>query len=149
MWDELERAADPRLAGWIHHLRVSGTGTRLAAAAGMATDQLVTEALAVAALLPADGIALPRLAERATGDPHALDRGRPLRTLVLLAVLHLTGEPMQIPPSLVPSGLYSRPLGSISTACPPMCSSWGCVLMAPAMSIDCSTKRPTPASRCG
>ena len=37
----------PRLAGWIHHLRVSGTGTRLAAAAGMATDQLVTEAPAV------------------------------------------------------------------------------------------------------
>ncbi|HET6753179.1 MAG TPA: TIGR02679 domain-containing protein, partial [Jiangellaceae bacterium] len=67
MWDELEQAAGPRLAGWIHHLRVSGTGTRLAAAAGMATDQLVTEALAVAALLPADGIALPRLAERATG----------------------------------------------------------------------------------
>jgi uncharacterized protein (TIGR02679 family) len=101
MWDELEQAADPRLAGWIHHLRVSGTGTRLAAAAGMAADQLVTEALAVAALLPADGIALARLAERATGDPHALDRGRQLRTLVLLAALHLTGEPMQIPPSLV------------------------------------------------
>jgi hypothetical protein len=40
----------------------------------MAADQLVTEALAVAALLPADGIALARLAERATGDPHALDR---------------------------------------------------------------------------
>jgi uncharacterized protein (TIGR02679 family) len=101
MWDELEQAADPRLAGWIHHLRVSGTGTRLAAAAGMAADQLVTEALTIAALLPADGIALARLAERATGDPHALDRGRQLRTLVLLAALHLTGEPMQIPPSLV------------------------------------------------
>ena len=119
MWDELEQAADPRLAGWIHHLRVSGTGTRLAAAAGMATDQLVTEALAVAALLPADGIALSRLAERATGDPHALDRGRPLRTLVLLAALHLTGEPLQIPPSLVTQravlatvGIY---LDSVST----------------------------------
>ena len=119
MWDELEQVADPRLAGWIHHLRVSGTGTRLAAAAGMATDQLVTEALAVAALLPADGIALPRLAERATGDPHALDRGRQLRTLVLLAALHLTGEPMQMPPSLVTQravlatvGIY---LDSVST----------------------------------
>jgi len=101
MWNQLEHAADPRFAGWIHHLRVSGIGTRLAGAAGMATDQLVNEAMAVADLLPADGIALPRLAERATGDPHALDRGRPLRTLVLLAALHLTGEPMQIPPSLV------------------------------------------------
>ena len=48
-----------------------------------------------------------------------------------------------------PAGCTRDRWGSISTACPPMCSSWGCVLTAPAMSIDCSTKRPTPASRCG
>jgi uncharacterized protein (TIGR02679 family) len=101
MWDQLEHAVDPRLAGWIHHLRASGTATRVARAAAVATDQLVAEALAVAELLPADGMALPRLAERATGDPHALDRGRPLRTLLLLAALHMTDEPLLIPPSLV------------------------------------------------
>ena len=45
MWDQLEHAVDPRLAGWIHHLRASGTATRVARAAGVATDQLVAEAL--------------------------------------------------------------------------------------------------------
>jgi uncharacterized protein (TIGR02679 family) len=101
MWDQLEHTASPRLAGWVRHLRTSGAATRVAGVARLPVDRIVTEALAVAALLPADGIALSQLAERTTGNPHALDRGRPLRTLVLLAALHLIGEPMTIPTSLV------------------------------------------------
>jgi uncharacterized protein (TIGR02679 family) len=53
----------------------------------------------------ADGIALAELAERATRDPHALDRGRPLRTLALYAILQLTGEP---PPHLPASAAAQR-----------------------------------------
>jgi uncharacterized protein (TIGR02679 family) len=99
LWERLHQTAGNRLAGWIQHLRASGLATRAATAAGQPFEQLVTQALAVTQLLPADGIALAELAERATGDPHALDRGRPLRTLVLHAVLQLTGEPPHLPAS--------------------------------------------------
>jgi len=97
IWDELERAAGDRLAGWIRHLRTSGAATRAAHVARVPVDHLVGRALTIASLLPANGVALARLAEQATGDPHALDRGRPLRTLVLQAALQLAGEPPQIP----------------------------------------------------
>lgn len=48
--------------------------------------RLVGELAAVLAALPADGVPLARLAARATGDAHALDRRRPLATLVLSAI---------------------------------------------------------------
>jgi len=52
-------------------------------------------AAAVAALtaLPADGIGLAALAADVLGDPHALDRGRALATLVLDAVAAARGRP--------------------------------------------------------
>ena len=99
LWERLQQAAGGRLAGWIQHLRTSGLATRAATAAGQPVEQLVTQALVVTQLLPADGIALAALAERVTRDPHGLDRGRPLRTLVLHAILQLTGEPPHLPAS--------------------------------------------------
>jgi uncharacterized protein (TIGR02679 family) len=99
LWERLQQAAGDHLASWIKHLRASGLAARAATAAGQPVEQLVTQALAVTQLLPADGIALAELAERATSDPHGLDRGRPLRTLVLHAILKLTGEPPHLPAS--------------------------------------------------
>jgi uncharacterized protein (TIGR02679 family) len=52
----------------------------------VAAVRLVGDLVAVLAALPADGVPLARLAARATGDAHALDRGRPLATLVLSAI---------------------------------------------------------------
>lgn len=98
-WQRLHRAADPRLAGWTDHLRRTGTAARSAAAAGLDVDHLVGAALGVAARLPAGGVPLARFAEESTGDPHALDRDRPLRALVLSAALWLEGRSAEGVPS--------------------------------------------------
>jgi uncharacterized protein (TIGR02679 family) len=97
MWAELEQAAGAQLTGWLRQLRASGTVARAARVTGLPVDRLLAQALTAARRLPADGVQLARLAEQATGDPHALDRGRPLRTLVLQAALHLAGEPGRVP----------------------------------------------------
>jgi uncharacterized protein (TIGR02679 family) len=97
LWERLEQATDDRLAGWLRHLRTTGIAVRTAAAAGQPLEQLVGDALAVASRLPADGVALKRLAEQTLRNPHGLDRGQPLRTLILHAALHLAGDPPHLP----------------------------------------------------
>jgi uncharacterized protein (TIGR02679 family) len=72
--------------------------TRAARVAGTSIEILVGTALSAASRLPAEGVALSALAEEVTGDPHALDRDRPLRTLVLSAALWLRGLPGESPP---------------------------------------------------
>ncbi|MBI2710275.1 MAG: TIGR02679 family protein [Actinobacteria bacterium] len=93
----------PALASWLAELRRSGALHRLSAREG-ATDEsgwgagsgrrgdarraadaptgLLRRALDVLAGLPSEGIGLAALAAGAAGDAHALDRGRPLATLV-------------------------------------------------------------------
>jgi uncharacterized protein (TIGR02679 family) len=67
-WAEMVRAEGvPRGDLSAHRLRLAGV-------------------LAVLAALPADGIALPALADDAFGDPHGLDRGRTAAALALGAV---------------------------------------------------------------
>lgn len=94
-------AAERRLAevsaggfdGWLAELRARGHLKRAARRAGRPPSELLDEALACVAALPADGALLQVLATRCTGDPHALDHGQPLGALVLRAVRALVDWP--------------------------------------------------------
>jgi uncharacterized protein (TIGR02679 family) len=68
--------ADPRTGALIRRL---GGDPESAAS-------LLAALVSVLAALPAAGVPLARFAAERTGDPHALDTGRPLATLVLSAV---------------------------------------------------------------
>jgi uncharacterized protein (TIGR02679 family) len=72
---------EARLASWVERQRATG------ARGGVETHpRRLAQALAVLRRLPADGIALPSLANDVTGDPHALDHGRTVAGMVLDAV---------------------------------------------------------------
>jgi uncharacterized protein (TIGR02679 family) len=87
---EVERAAvvhsRSELLPWAAGLREDGLLRRIAGTPTNALE-LVRRALAVVACLPARGMSLSVIAAQTTGDPHALDHGTPLATLVLRAAL--------------------------------------------------------------
>lgn len=93
MWAEAAAhpavARHPGLVDWLAGLQRSGAATRLARSAGVDPDALLHSTLGVASRLPAEATVLARLATDTTGDAHALDRGRPLGTLVDGALDHL------------------------------------------------------------
>lgn len=102
------RALDrhPRLAAWLERERATGGATRAASAhagaaspvgpAGSAHEPfaLLAATLNLLAHLPAEPPqTLPRFAAlRCVGDPHALDRGRPLDVILRRALAHLDGD---------------------------------------------------------
>lgn len=88
LWEWLESAAGPALAGWVTYVRGAG----LVNGSVERTRNLLEKALAVLSALPADGVPLAVFADRVLGDPHALDDGTRLTTLVLRAVTTLLGE---------------------------------------------------------
>ena len=75
---------------WLDELTSTGLVRRLAADP-TAAAVLISQALAVLATLPADGVTTAGLAAHVLGDSHALDDGRPLTTLVLKGLLHRGG----------------------------------------------------------
>jgi uncharacterized protein (TIGR02679 family) len=79
--------AEPALDDWVALMRRGG----LIAGSVAQTRHLMEQALAVLAVLPADGVSLPVLADRVLHDPHALDDGRRLSGVVLQAAACLTG----------------------------------------------------------
>jgi uncharacterized protein (TIGR02679 family) len=81
--------ARPELAPWAERLR-GGLLRRLAGDAD-AAGELLADARAVIARLPADDVPRGVLARAVTGDAHGLDDDRPLATLVLAAVQAMTG----------------------------------------------------------
>jgi uncharacterized protein (TIGR02679 family) len=88
---ELEHAATarPEVAAWLAGLRRHGILRRLVSdpvEAGVLLDR----ALTVVERLPARGVALSVLAGEVVGDPHALDHGQPLATLVLRAAARMS-----------------------------------------------------------
>ena len=83
--------ADERLAAWLDAARSQGVVARLAAAGD--PSSLLGAALDILRVLPADGIPLARLAAETAGDAHALDRRRPLGSLVTHALAFLGGRP--------------------------------------------------------
>ncbi len=75
---------------WLAELSADGTLTRLLRAS---RDDVLAQVAAVLDLLPATGLPLPVLAERATGDTKALSAA-PLPSLVLRALAHWQGTDM-------------------------------------------------------
>jgi uncharacterized protein (TIGR02679 family) len=99
VWDALARhpavERQPRLADWLGSERATGGATRAARSDGEAEPfTLVATALDLLLHLPADPPqTLARFAAtRCGGDPHALDRGRPLDTVLRRALAHLDGD---------------------------------------------------------
>lgn len=90
VWNVDHGALDrPEVAAWLERLRRHGTLRRLAAGPDEAA-RLLRDALAVVDRLPERAVPLSVLAAEAAGDPHALDHGQPLATLVLRAAAGLT-----------------------------------------------------------
>ncbi|ACY15329.1 TIGR02679 family protein [Haliangium ochraceum] len=83
----------PELADWLNDLRGQGLLARAAQRSALSQQELLAQALAVVARLPADGMLLAVLAAETTGDAHALDLGRPLSSLVVRAAQYLAGWP--------------------------------------------------------
>ncbi|MGH9183358.1 MAG: TIGR02679 family protein, partial [Acidimicrobiales bacterium] len=85
--------------GWPERLRANGLLRRLAGGDVAEADPLLDHALAVLDRLAGSQVGEPdsrplllsELAAASTGDSHGLDPGRPVATLVLSAVAHLTG----------------------------------------------------------
>jgi len=96
MWgaagEALAREDRPELGAWLGGLRRSGLLSRAARLAGRPPEELLDVALRAALALPARGELLAVFAARCTGDPHALDAGRPLGGLVLRAAAAVAGE---------------------------------------------------------
>lgn len=81
------------LLPWLEELETSGLLHRLG---GGHERELLEEALAVLAVLPAEGSRLAVLANELLGASHGLDPGQPTATLVLRALALLGGE---LPPA--------------------------------------------------
>lgn len=90
MWAEAERHAalqrQPQLRGWLNELRSRGLLYRAARATGRAASDALNLLLDLLNRVPLSGALLPVLAMELTGDTHALDRGQPLRSLLIRAV---------------------------------------------------------------
>lgn len=93
LWDWLRAhefiTAQPALAGWVDHVRRAG----MAGGSVTATRALLEDALRVLRQLPAQGQPLPVLATETLGDPHALDDGTRLSSLVLRALAAIYDTP--------------------------------------------------------
>jgi uncharacterized protein (TIGR02679 family) len=81
-----ERAAGLELIEWLDELKSTGLLKRLVQNNAERAKELLDEALRVVAVLPCQGLSLSALAANTLGDAHALDRGRPLASLVRRAV---------------------------------------------------------------
>lgn len=89
VWDVEDPAAErDDVAVWLAGLRSTGVLRRLAGDP-QAARALLDQALEVVARLPARGSPLAVLAADTVGDPHGLDHGRPLATVVLRAAAQL------------------------------------------------------------
>jgi uncharacterized protein (TIGR02679 family) len=87
------------LEEWWNRPHARSTLKRLAGADPTAARTLAAQARAVLTALPADGVSLPILAARTTGDAHALDADRPLGRLVLAATEEWARERAKDPES--------------------------------------------------
>ncbi len=90
-WQQLFEAHRDRveaigLGAWFQGLRQRGLLKRLARGDADTARELLEGALSVLERLPARGAALSTVAAEALGDAHALDRGRPVATLVRQAL---------------------------------------------------------------
>ncbi len=96
MWSEareqLASAGRVELVEWLEALRASGALARAARAGGGLQQELLETVIPIALRLPAIGELLAVFAASVAGDPHALDPGTPLGTLVLRAAAAIAGR---------------------------------------------------------
>jgi uncharacterized protein (TIGR02679 family) len=96
LWAWLEHhpvvVRQPALLDWVESVRRAG----LVGGSVSRTRESVEQALRVLARLPAAGVPLPVLAERALQDPHALDDGTRCATLVLRALAAIYEVPVPV-----------------------------------------------------
>jgi uncharacterized protein (TIGR02679 family) len=85
-----ESEKSPKVIQWLEMLERSGLLKRLSLSDLQNAQQLLDQAFALHARLPAQQVELPALAAQITGDSHALDYGKPLAGVILplLASLH-------------------------------------------------------------
>jgi uncharacterized protein (TIGR02679 family) len=92
----------PELFEWLAHVRRRGLATRVAGSAPGGA-RLVAQALDVVSRLPLHNVTLAALAAEVTGDAHALDRGKPLAT-ILSGALNTVDVGVPLPNGVDPSG---------------------------------------------
>jgi uncharacterized protein (TIGR02679 family) len=85
-------ASSPSIEAYADDLEGSGLLRRLADGDVERAERLARQAMHVVAALPAAGLPLARFAASTVGDSHGLDPGRPVATLALRAIQHLTGH---------------------------------------------------------
>lgn len=94
-WDAFLAREDitrrPELREWVERLQ---RGTLRRVAHDTDPEALAIRAIEIIDRLPSDGTRLQVLASEATGDPHALDVGMPLATLVQSALAALARRPL-------------------------------------------------------
>ncbi|WP_034267819.1 TIGR02679 family protein [Actinospica robiniae] len=98
---EAATCANAYLESWWRRPHARATLKRLAGGDPSAARSLAEQTAAVLAYLPSDGLSLPILAARATGDAHALDTDQPLGRLVLAATEHWARSLSPNPEALV------------------------------------------------
>lgn len=113
-----EAAPRPDLRAWLAAVRGDGLLKRLAADPDDAR-RLGAAALDVLERLPADAEPLSVIAAATTGDPHGLDPGAPLATLVLRGAANLTGRDGVPPTARERRQLWSE----VGVICDPLSSS--------------------------
>jgi uncharacterized protein (TIGR02679 family) len=84
-------AGDAAREQFVDEIQRSGLLRRLTVSDATVAESLFNRALDVLDRLPPDAVPLARFAAATTGDGHGLDPDRPLATLVLRGVEHLTG----------------------------------------------------------
>ncbi|MBR7837422.1 TIGR02679 family protein [Actinospica durhamensis] len=89
------------LEAWWTRPSARGTLKRLAGGDSGTARSLAAQAAAVLTGLPSDGISLPVLAARVTGDAHALDHDQPVGRLVLAATEQWAGSISPDPEALL------------------------------------------------
>ena len=95
-WERIFGARmDARLASLLAGAAGRGMVKRLARGEPQRGELLLADASRVLELLPADDIALSRLAAQVLGDSHALDNGRAVATVVLAALRSSRDEPVR------------------------------------------------------
>ena len=91
------KGRDPRLRGWLQSPDAPGLLRRLARRDPDIAETLLAHADAVLQRLPAMGVPRAQLAAEVLGDAHALDKGRPVASLVLSTWRHKE-SPTAMPP---------------------------------------------------
>ncbi|TAL89092.1 MAG: TIGR02679 family protein [Rhodanobacter sp.] len=141
-------ATQPRLRAWLETSIGLGELKRLARRDADAAEQLIVQTQLVLARLPGAGVPRSQLAAASVGDAHALDRGRPLASLVLAC----TGAPESMSEPASPSD-GNHPASAVERPAPRERDRWAAVgvlvneLARPVLVLNLPCHADTPTGR--